>query len=69
MSTDARDTARRAWLTVDQSAEYVQAGARLIYNEVSAGRLRAARIGGRRQIRIRPEWLDEWLELSAGNRG
>jgi hypothetical protein len=40
-----------------------------IYREVKAGRLRAARIGGRRELRLLPEWVDAWLLMgSAGGR-
>ena len=53
------------WLTVKQSGQYTQSSRRLIYNEIKAGRLRAARIGGRRELRLRREWLDQWLESSA----
>jgi hypothetical protein len=37
----------------------------LIYREVRAKRLRAARIGGRRELRFKAEWIDEWLIRSA----
>jgi hypothetical protein len=33
----------------------------VIYREVEAGRLRAARLGGRRELRLLPEWVDNWL--------
>ena len=53
------------WLTPDQAAARAQVGRGVIYHEVRAGRLRAARIGGRRELRIRPEWIDAWLEHAA----
>jgi excisionase family DNA binding protein len=49
------------WLTVGEAATRARVGVKLIYREVQAGRLRAARIGGRRDLRILPEWIDEWL--------
>ena len=53
------------WLTAEQSAGYLGCGVKLVYREVAAGRLRAARIGGKRAIRIKAAWLDEYLEASA----
>jgi excisionase family DNA binding protein len=53
------------WLTPEQAATRAQVGRRTIYTEVRAGRLRAARIGGRRELRIKPEWIDLWLEQAA----
>jgi excisionase family DNA binding protein len=50
------------WLRVPEAAQYVRVGPRLIYREVNAGRLRAARIGGRRELVLKKDWLDAWLE-------
>ncbi len=58
-------TAAIVWLTPEQAAARAQVGKRVVYNEVKAGRLRAARIGGRRELRIKPDWIDAWLEQSA----
>ena len=55
------DTSASPWLTVKQAAERARCGTKLIYREVKAGRLRAARIGGRRELRVLAEWIDEWL--------
>jgi excisionase family DNA binding protein len=49
------------WLTVTESAERARCGVKVIYAEVRAGRLKAARIGGRRELRLLPEWIDQWL--------
>jgi excisionase family DNA binding protein len=53
------------WLTAGEAADYVRCGSKIVYREVGAGRMRAARVGGRRELRFRREWLDEWLERTA----
>ena len=53
------------WMTADAAAAYTFVSKRTIYNEVAAGRLRAARIGGKRELRFKAEWIDSWLEASA----
>jgi excisionase family DNA binding protein len=53
------------WLTVAEASEIAKCGTKLIYREVKAGRLRAARIGSRRDIRIHRDWIDEWLVASS----
>lgn len=52
------------WLTAAQAAARAQVGTKLIYREVKARRLRAAKIGGRRELRFLPTWIDAWLEAS-----
>lgn len=49
------------WLTVSEAADRARCGVKTIYREVRAKRLRAARIGGRRELRFLPQWIDEWL--------
>lgn len=53
------------WLTVRQARHIAQVGVKTIYREVRSGRLRAAKIGNRRDIRIHRSWINEWLERSA----
>ncbi len=53
------------WLTVKEAAHRAQVGPKTIYRSVQAGRLRAARIGGRRELRLLAAWVDAWLEASA----
>ena len=49
------------WITVGEAAQRARCGTKLIYREVRAGRLRASRVGGRRELRLLTEWVDEWL--------
>lgn len=50
-----------SWITVNEAAMRARCGVKLIYREVRAGRLQAARVGGRRELRLRSEWVDAWL--------
>jgi excisionase family DNA binding protein len=50
------------WLTVRQAADRAQCGPKVIYRAVAARHLKAAAIGGRRELRFRAEWIDSWLE-------
>ena len=52
------------WLTLQQAAGSVQTHEATLRREIRKGRLRAARVGGRRSIRLRRSWLDAWLEDS-----
>jgi excisionase family DNA binding protein len=49
------------WITVGEAATRARCGVKLIYREVRAGRLQAVRVGGRRELRLRAEWIDTWL--------
>ena len=49
------------WLTVTEAAHRARCGTKLIYREVTANRLKAARVGGRRELRFLAEWIDDWL--------
>jgi excisionase family DNA binding protein len=55
----------RPWRTIEQASARAQVSPRTLYAEVRAGRLRAARVGGRRQLRLLDEWIDDWLFASA----
>ena len=56
----------KAWLTVAEGATYSGVSRDTIYTACERRELRHARIGGRRSIRIKPEWIDVWLERHAG---
>ena len=53
------------WLTVDDAARHAKCGKRSIYSAVRRGKLRAARLGGRRELRFLAEWIDAWLLASS----
>ena len=49
------------WIEVNEAAARARCGVKLLYREIRAGRLQAARVGGRRELRLRAEWIDAWL--------
>lgn len=49
-------------LTVAQAAAYVGVSTKTIYRAIEDGRLKAAALGRSGAIRIRPEWIDEWID-------
>ena len=55
----------KIWLTVAEGAEYAGVSRDTIYTACERGELHHARIGGRRAIRLKPAWIDEWLERHA----
>jgi excisionase family DNA binding protein len=65
-ATNAIETSSPSpWLTVHDAAGRARCGIKTIYREVKAKRLRAARVGGRRELRFRAEWVDEWLDRTS----
>jgi len=50
------------WLTVAEGAEYSGVSRDTIYTACERGELQHARVGGRRAIRLKPAWIDAWLE-------
>jgi excisionase family DNA binding protein len=59
---DARQ-ADSSWIDVNEAARHARCGVKLLYREVRAGRLQAARVGGRRE-RLQLEWVDDWLRAA-----
>ncbi|MBI4896806.1 MAG: helix-turn-helix domain-containing protein [Actinobacteria bacterium] len=60
---DVQNAATQAiTLTVAQAATYVGVSTKTIYRAVEDGRLKAAALGRSGGIRIRPEWIDEWID-------
>ena len=52
-------------LTVAEAAEYASVSRDTIYTACERRELRHARLHGRRAIRIKAVWMDEWLERYA----
>lgn len=50
------------WLTTTEAAKIVKVSTRVIYHAVKRGKLRAAKIDGRGDLRFRRQWIDEWVE-------
>jgi excisionase family DNA binding protein len=55
----------KAWLNIGEGAEYAGVSRDTIYTACERRELRHARVGGRRAIRLKPEWIDAWLERHA----
>jgi excisionase family DNA binding protein len=51
-----------AWLTVAEAAQYAGVSRDTIYTACERREIRQVRLGGRRAIRLKPEWIDAWLE-------
>jgi excisionase family DNA binding protein len=52
----------KTWLTVAEGADYSGLSRDTIYTACERHELRHARVGGRRAIRLKPDWIDAWLE-------
>lgn len=55
----------KTWLTVAEAADYAGVSRDTIYTACERRELRHARVGGRRAIRLKPAWIDAWLEQHA----
>jgi excisionase family DNA binding protein len=67
MSTTTRaSSAPSDFLTVHQAARELHSGPRTIYRAVRDGRLRAAKLNDRGDLRILRAWLVAYVEALAG---
>ena len=51
-----------AWIDVRSAANHAGLSVWSLYEAVASNDLRHVRVGGRRRIRTRIVWVDEWLE-------
>ena len=59
----------KTWFNVSEAADYAGVSRDTIYTACERHELRSARLSGRRAIRIRPQWVDAWLEQHAAGGG
>jgi excisionase family DNA binding protein len=52
----------KLWLTVAEGAEYAGVCPDTLYSAVERREIRHVRVSGRRAIRLKREWIDEWFE-------
>jgi excisionase family DNA binding protein len=50
------------WLTVNDACERAQCGKKSIYAAVRKGKLQAARLNDRGDLRFDPDWVDKWVQ-------
>jgi excisionase family DNA binding protein len=65
MSPTVAEQNTSPWMTIEQASMYAGVGAKTLYRAIRRRRLRAAVIDGRRTLRLRREWIDQWLEATA----
>ncbi len=53
------------WMNAREAGRYLRRSRLFVLREVRAGRLKAARVGGRREILTRAEWCDAWVQQNA----
>jgi excisionase family DNA binding protein len=53
------------WLNLTEAAAYARRGKRFLLKQIHAGKLRAALVGGRREVLTRKEWVDQFVEDQA----
>lgn len=58
---EASETLRPAYLTKQEAADYARLHVRTLERAMHANEIRYSG-GGGRKVRIRPEWVDDWLE-------
>ena len=55
----------KVWMTVGEGAEYAGVSRDTLYTACERREMRHARVGGRRAIRVKAEWIDAWYERHA----
>ena len=61
----AKGQPQKGWLSPLEAAEFVSLHVDTIYDACATGGLKHSRLTRRGKIRIKVEWLDEWMESHA----
>jgi excisionase family DNA binding protein len=59
----------KPWLNVKDAASYAAVSLDTIYTACERTELRHVKVGGRKAIRLRSAWIDDWLERHATGGG
>jgi excisionase family DNA binding protein len=51
----------KPWMNVAEAAEYAGVSRDTVYTAVERKQIKHIRIGGRRTIRLKAEWMDDWF--------
>jgi excisionase family DNA binding protein len=49
------------WLSAQQAADFISVSKEYIYDACRVGGLRHTRLGGKRNIRLRRDWITDWM--------
>jgi excisionase family DNA binding protein len=61
----ANPTLTQEYFTPQQAAARIGVSVEFIYDACAAKGLKHVRLGGKRSIRLKPEWLDDWMLQTA----
>jgi excisionase family DNA binding protein len=61
-TVSAAPEASSPWWRIDEAAAYAKQHPQAIYRACRERKLEHARVGGRRAILVKREWVDSWLE-------
>lgn len=62
---NGQDRIDSPWLVAAEAASYARVSEKTLYREARLGRLRHARVGGRRELRFLRAWIDQWLTATS----
>src|SRR5262245_47198856 len=61
VAPSSESSSRSPWLTVREAAERARCSTKFVYAQIKRGKLRAARLGVRGELRLHRDWIDAWI--------